>query len=377
MDANFNTVIRQLGAEGINRLARAPLLQDADYLGPNFLPTQQRNSYDVKGGNIKVTGTLAPTIPMDTPFPEGGFIGMSTLTGSTAKFGLSVTLPEKTLRDLRGQLDAIQLGRAGAGASKIDLLTRTLINFITEMIVRPHEEQREYMRMQAITEGKIKVTSNRSKIDVDYGIPAGNKLAKRTGTAAYGRNASVFFADMAKARRTVGASLATVMHLNTLEQILLDPTLVVVAEDYSPDRKTRRVSVRKAAGASVFTPTGFNQDVRSTFDLIGYGKEGQLLDLANPGQTIAIPFINPGRIAVIGDAIRRELLPQAEGTPANALGFLHEGPTEEGDGNLGRWSRVYTPESRPMQVRAEGCENVLPVFDAPERVFLLDTEIDP
>lgn len=374
MDANFNTVIRQLGQEGINRLARAPLVQDADYLGPNFLPTQQRNSYDVKGGSIKVTGTLAPTIPMDSPFPEGGFIGMSILTGSTAKFGLSVTLPEKTLRDLRGQLDAIQLGRAGG--TKLDLLTRTLINFVTEMIVRPHEEQREWMRMQAITEGRIKVTSNRSKLDVDYGIPAGNKLATRTGTAAYGRSASTFFADMAKARRTVGASLATIMHMNTLEQILLDPALVVVAEDYSPDRKTRRVSVRKAAGASVFSPTGFNQDIRSTFDLIGYSKEGQLLDLSNPGQTIAVPFINPGRIAVIGDAIRRELLPQADGTPNNALGFLHEGPTEEGDGALGRWSRVYTPESRPMQVRAEGCENVLPVFDAPERVFLLGTEID-
>lgn len=376
MDANFASVLEQLGRRGIMRLANAPLEQDADYLFERFLPTILRPDYQVTGGNIKIKGTLAPTIPMDTPFPEGGFIGMSDLKENTAKFGLSITLPEATLREIRKLLDQIELGRFDG--SKVELLTNTTINFVQEMIVRPHDDQREWMRAQAITEGVIKQTSNRSEINVNYGIPAGNILAKRTGTAGYGRSASAWQSDYRTARRLLGqAVLATIMHQDTLDQILDNPAnnLVVVGETYSPDRKTRVVQVRKAVTQGGII-VGYDLDSRNSYTLIGYSKFGNLPDLANPGNLIQVPFIRPGRIAVIGDAVRRNLLPQTENTPRDALGYTHVGPTEEGEGALGRWARVYTPEGRPMQLRGEGTENSLPAFDSPERVVLLDTELD-
>jgi hypothetical protein len=376
MDATFASVLQQLGNQGIQNLVNAQPEQDADYLGLRFLPEITKNDYRVSGGNIKVKGTLAPTIGMDSPFPEGGFVGMSSLEEMTAKFGMSVTLSEGILRELQKMLDALSLGRGGIG-NREQMITNTVINFVQEMIVRPHDDQREWMRCQALTEGIIKQMSNRSQLNVDYDIPVGNKLTLKTGTSAYGRSASVWDADYRTARQKLGwAVMATIMHTSTLEQLVDNPAnnLIVTNETFSPDRKTRIVNVRKKTNNGGVI--SFDLDARSSYTLIGYGKSGSIPNLASPGDLIEVPFIAPGRIAIFGDAVRRNLLPQTENTPRDALGYYHIGPTVEGDGRLGRWARVYTPEGRPMFIRAEGCENSLPAFDSPERVVLLSTELD-
>jgi len=42
------------------------------------------------------------------------------------------------------------------------------------------------------------------------------------------------------------------------------------------------------------------------------------------------------------------------------LGYTHIGPTEEADGALGRWARVYTPDDRQWELCGEGVTNGLP-----------------
>jgi hypothetical protein len=56
-----------------------------------------------------------------------------------------------------------------------------------------------YIGMALMT-GGIDWTFNQKRVEVSYGVPAGNLFAERTGTAGYGGSASVFWDDWYEAR---------------------------------------------------------------------------------------------------------------------------------------------------------------------------------
>jgi hypothetical protein len=371
MDVNFQSALRTFEPGQINELANS-VNENIQYLGDTLLPSIQRPGYTATGGNIKIKGTMAQPIPMDTDYPEGGIIGITGVDADTAKFGQSIWFPEKTIREIQAFVEKMQLGLVSGDPAAF--VQNALVNFLEQLIVKPHDDTREYCKIKAITEGKILMVGNKSTVDVDYSIPLSNIFANRTGNNRYNGTTSKFKDDMTAAKKILGQSLlGVVMHGDTLDAIIDNPVhnFVITAEAFSQDRKTRTVTVRTV----VNNGQAFSLDTRTSFTLVGYSREGEILDIANPGQTIKKPFIDVGRIAVIGDTPRVDLLPQLDGTPIGSLGYYHVGPTVEGGGTLGRWSDIYVPEGRPWSIRARGAENSIPMFDKPEDVVLLSTAL--
>jgi hypothetical protein len=377
MDINLASVLLTLRGARIQTLGNTQL-PDSQYVFNSLLPDQATPGYKFQGGAIKASGSVASAVPMDTPFPEGGFLGISTLEGNTIKLGLSVTLPEAVQRRVRELLDQLQLGRVTGSAEAI--LGNAAINFVQDMIVRPHDDMREYLKARAISEGIVNFKSNGVTINIDYSIPTANKFATRSGTAHYGGTASAFNSDMQLARQKLGYNIRGVlMNMQTLDLILLNEAnkLVIQSETVSDDGMVRVVQVRRAVKNAEGIAVGFDQNPNFSYTLTGYARELEMRDLANPNNpTIKVPMMNLGRVAVIGRYLRRDILRARTGNSANdSLGYYHVGPTEEGKGVLGRWLQVYSPENQQETVIVKGCENSAPAFDAPERVVLLQTDM--
>ncbi len=63
--------------------------------------------------------------------------------------------------------------------------SRRCSNFSNALLIQPHLDVAEWLRGQALCTGALAWTFNGLKLEVDYGIPAGNKLTHRTANDAY------------------------------------------------------------------------------------------------------------------------------------------------------------------------------------------------
>lgn len=349
--------------------ARAP----SDYLWESFLPEQLRPNYDVKVGSMTVRATMAGMSGMDSPYAPVGTVETSTFNEQTAKITSSAVLNEVARRQLR--MFAVA---AGQGADEA-VVRNNLLNFSDKLITQPHLDTMEFLRGQAFTGGALAWTSGNIRLSVDYGFPAANKLANRTSTARYGGSASVWWADYRAARSLLkGQVQAVIAHPDTIDQIISNSAnnIIVTAQDLI----TGTVSFVKNVGVTATGPLIPSPDARDRTTIIGYGLEGDILDPANPGKTIGVSFCPRGKVVLIGRQVARGFtvgLGSASATPTSnlMLGYTHIGPTEEGDGALGRWARVYTPDERPWELRGEGVTNGLPVIEAYDRVVILSTDM--
>lgn len=373
MEFNFRTVLGQLTSDEIRTLSR-----QADptktYLMNSLLPDREVPSYKASGGNFSVTGTLASPVPMDTDFPEAGIMGIQTIEQSTFKFGASLLMPEKVLRELQEMLKQM-LSEGRSEGDKQRLMAGTAVNFFREYVINPFDETREYLKARAITEGLISYSSNKVEVAADYGVPVGNILATRAGVAAYNGNASVFLDDIKTARQKLGQDVrATLMNGDTLDSILNNPlhNFIVVAESYSPDRTVRTVNVRQAVKLTGQTGvSALDITPQSSYTFIGYSRTAKLFNPDDPNTPIAKKLIDDGRVVVIGNRLSTEIIPRLNNDGGNTLGYYHVAPTVEGNGALGRWAEIYVPQEMPWSIRARAAENSIPMFDAASRVVLL------
>ncbi len=119
-------------------------------------------------------------------------------------------------------------------------------------------------------------------------------------------------------------------------------------------------------------------DAREVITFITYDEEGEILDPANPGQTINVPFLPRNKIVWVGEATNDgyRVGQGATDDPTNdlALGYTHIAPTVEG-GMSGRWARLFTPEEQPWQLRGQGAQNLLPVIEAPAKIVVATSTI--
>lgn len=371
MDLNFAAVLASLGPDAAFRIinqARPP----ADYLFNTFLPERPRATYDAKAGSMTIRATMAGMVGMDSPYPPGGHVAGRAFHEQTAKIAQHVPLPEALLRELHQLLQA-----AGADVSSDDVMTRTVLNFVDKILVQAQLDTAEWLRGQALTTGVLAWTFNGIQLAVNYGVPAGNLFAQRTGTAGYGGSASVFWADhraaLAKLKNQVRAILA---HPNTINMIVSNTVnnIVLTAQDLA----TGSFSFVKNLGNTATGPFLPSPDVRERVSIIGYGEEGDVLDPTTPTVPEAVKFLPEGLIVYVGNPAPRGFtvgLGGALETETNELpiGFTHIGPTTEGGGRPGRWSQVYTPENQPMTIHGRTAANILPVIDAPEKLVVLST----
>lgn len=373
MEINFNAAIEALGGRaGIARIAneaRAP----SDYLlQSTILPVRQRTGYTAEDAGIVVRATMAAAVGMDSKYPEGGVMDVSTFREQIAKLGIQVNLSERTKRELRETTERMVLqGEQGRVAG---VVVQTVLNFINKLLLQPHWDRIEWLCGQVLFLDEIDWRFNGVNLALDYQSDAAYLFATRTGNDAYGGSSSVFWADHRLAqRRLMNAEYIAIGHGNTINEVVYNDAnsadILAAANGQYQIRRYRGDLERPAT------------DARDSATFVAYSKEGEVFSPDGDGSTVKVPFAPEGQILYVARGRPDEDLVQVDqgstddGENDLELGFTHLGPTEEADGALGVWARAYVPEDMPMQVRGQSASNVLPVLRGKKRRVVLSTEM--
>lgn len=366
MQLDFRPVLALIGTQEPFRIinsARTP----ADYALSQILPEVPSLSYKIDLNTLVVRTTMAGLTPMDNPYFTGGMVEMEGLKEETLKLTLKAGFGEKQLRALQ----QIAVFQAAAGRSPDASLVDEVLNFHEKVIVQGHFDATEYLRGLVLTTGQLVLEQNGVSVNVDYGVPAENLFATRTGADAYGSTDSKFWEDMRKQRKILGRPAARIAHGDTIADIVDNPANNIRVEAEG-DTWVRLRRYREIQGNTVVS-----EDTRDTVVLIEYNKEGEVL--RPDGTTIKVPFLKPGYVVAVGRAGEPGYMPgqgSIEERPDSplALGYTHLAPTVEG-GEPGRWSNVFTPQETPYTVQYLSAANLLPVLIAPKKLCVASTEI--
>lgn len=369
MFVNFAAVIAALGADAAIRIAneaRAP----GDYLFETLLPEEQRWTYSISSGSMSIRPTMAGLVGMDSPYPPGGIIDVSTFVEQTAKIANEVPLSEQALREMQQMLMALTANNQPTN----ETAQREVLNFYDKVVVQPHLDAMEWLRGQALCFGSINWTYNRKDLVVSYGVPGANILATRTvaGNTYYGGSASAWWADIKALRKALRGNVRAILaHPDTVDMARFNNVnaMVPIAEGNGT------ITLRR----TVNNGTAFSPDAADTVTIVLYDREGEIVDPANPTQSLIIPFMERGKLVAIGNPGRNGYRvgegatddPRYEGR----LGYTHIAPTTENGGRPGRWGQLYTPENAPWSLRGRAVTNGLPVIETPEKIAIATTEM--
>jgi hypothetical protein len=304
---------------------------------------------------------------MDSVYPEGGVVDLSTFKEATAKFAQRHRLHEATLRRLQELLIRLM----AQSRPTTEAIQRVALNFLQKVIVQPHLDAAEHLRGLALTTGELDVTNGDIRLQVDYGIPAGNFGTHRAGNDGYGGSASKFWEDVRFHRRVNKSLRFLIAHPNTIDLIRYNAANSLATVNEGDGQITfRRLNTQGA----------FTQDTGDTVTLLSHSKEGEILDTANPGKTKKVPFMPEGAITGIGEGDGAENLFDGVGEGATddpladlAVGYTHVAPTTEGMGTPGRWAEVYTPQEAPYTIEGRGASNIMPVIENVKKVSVTTT----
>lgn len=368
MELNFIEAISALGPRAAFRIANATR-PPTNYLFNTILPEMNKPSYYVDSGNMTVRSTMAGLVGMDSPFPPGGVVEVSTFLEQSAKMAIDVALTEGALRQIQEMLAQVMMN----GGSSKEALSQEALNFLNKVVVQALMDRAEWLRGQALVTGAIDWTFNKKNLSVDYGIPNANMLANNTSNDAYGGSSSDFWADVREAQRLLRYSVrAFIAHSDTINEIVdNDVNAVEVLSQSNGGFSIRRYK-------SISGTTVPSTDARDQITLIAYDEEGEIFDPTDPSTTITVPFMPTGKILAIGNnnqsGYRVGQGSTDDPTLDLALGYTHVAPTVEG-GAPGRWARLFTPQEEPWQLRGQGVQNLLPVIESPKKIVVLSTDM--
>lgn len=376
----FTEALRQIYGTPVGGFPNAVLYMASEsrpqssYLLNTFLPNRNRNDYQARTGSMTIRTTMAGLVGMDTDYPEGGLIESSAFNEQVAKIAVKATLREAQLRELQAFVAQMMLARNGqvSQGEITNQMAAEAINFLDKVVIQAHMDTEEYLKGRALFTGGIDWTFGKVRLLVDYGIPAANKPAQRTGNDGYGGSTSKFWTDVRFHRKQQRTGIqAIVMHPDTADMIQYNAAnnIALVSD---PADMSRRIWRKMNT-----TNGNFSQDSQDVVEVLTYGLEGEVYDLANPGKTLRIPFCPKGVVASFGrNQASQYMVGQGSTAPAvRELGYGHVAPTIEGGGIAGRWAQLYTPEAEPWQLVGRGTENFLPVIDNPELIVLTTTDM--
>lgn len=370
MFVNFAAVIAALGRNAAFRIANGARTP-ADYLFNTFLPERNVWSYHVASGNMTIRSTMAGLVGMDSAYPPGGMVDISSFLEQTAKIANEVSLTEQALRELQNFLQTLRISDQPTDVAARD----TVLNFLDKVIVQPHLDTAEWLRGQALTFGAINWTFNNKSLVVNYGVPAANFLPTRdlaSGTN-YAGATSMFWDDIRSIRRALRryGVRAILAHPDTIDEARYNPAnnMVVVGE------ANNAITFRR-----VVPQTGnFTLDAADVVTVVSYDLEAEVLNPADTSTTLRIPFMTRGKLVGIGNnrftGFRVGMGSTDDPNATNELGYTHIGPTVEGGGTPGRWAQLYTPEAAPWELRGRAAQNILPVIEAPDHIVVATTEM--
>jgi hypothetical protein len=367
MFVNFQAVIAALGEGAAFRIANATR-PPGDYLLNTILPERNMWTYNIDSGSMTVRPTMAGLVAMDSPYPPGSIIEISTFLEQSAKIANEVTLPEATLRQIQQMMQHLRMTDQPTN----EAVQNEVLNFLDKVVVQPHIDAMEWLRGQALCTGAINWTFNRKTLVVSYGVPAGNIFATRTGTAHYGGSASAFWTDIVNIRRALKGRVRVILaHPDTVDLARYNAanSMAVVSEGDGS------VTFRRLTAEGQLT-----QDVGDTVTIVSYAGEGEIVDPANPSQSLIVPFFERGKLVGIGRPAGTRGFRVGEGATVDEssdveIGYTHIGPTVEGGGRPGRWSQLGTPQTRPWEIFGRGVTNGLPVIENPELIAIATSDM--
>jgi hypothetical protein len=370
-DIPFGEAIKDLGPQAAFKFANGAKTP-ARYFFETLLPEQLKPTYHIEQGNMLVRATMAPFVGMDSPYPESGVAELTSFKEQTPKIANRVTLKEATLRMIQDLIINMKASSASAADVK-RMVGNEVLNVLQKLILRSHFDAMEYLRGKALVTGAISAETNGITLSVNYGVPAGNFLTNRTGTAAYGGSASVFWSDIRSLQQKLRWNVrAFMMHPDTFDVVVSNPVNNIdILNSGNGVYLIRKVISQ--AGNTVPSP-----DARDRVEIITYDGEGEIFDQANPGKTTIIKFMPVGKVLAVANNKRNEYR-VGEGSTDDPdadlpLGYTHIAPTVEG-GAMGRWADQYTPQEEPWQLVSRGVTNGLPVIEAPEKIAVSSSDI--
>lgn len=372
MDFDLRQAIENLEESTVFELAnqaRPP----ADYIFNMVLPSINMDTYDVANSTMTIRTTMAGMSGMDSKFASGGASELTEMNGKTGKITVTADLPEQFLRQLQNML----LRLTAQNMSTSEAIQQTGLNFVNKIIVQAILDREEWLKGQALFTGGLDWTFNGKQLKADYGIPAGNFLTARSGNDAYGGSTSKWWVDYYAAQEILGWKVsACIMHPTTLKAIMSNADvngLQFVTADPSTNTFVFQRLVSRAGN------TVLSSDPRDFVTIIAYNKEGEVWDLANPGQTVKVPFCPVGGVLWIGERIdaASNIFVVGDGSTLQPIlenpvlmGYGHVAPTTEGGGMPGRWSRLIVSQDKPWSLSADGVSNFIPVIQAPKRIVI-------
>lgn len=400
MEFSFQEIINQLnqGTPGSNfawNIARAALTP-SDYLFNSIIPNTEQPTFDVKGGNMIFTPTMVQGVPMDDHYPPIGAITSSTFFENTTKMGGSIFINEKQLRDMyQWELSLMAQARIMGGDvngtlsvnDNTGLADNNTINGrrlntllgLSTMMLKAHWDTQEYLKGKALCYALIGGNDFKFMgvdLEVNYDIPATNKFTARTGNDKYGGSTSKFWTDI-RALYKVLSNFEIFMNSNTYYSILdngvngLNVTANTKITRYHSVQRFQRIDTSKVTQII---------DQRDSLSINIYDRSGSVMKTTNGSAALqTIPFLPDGKIFVVGDLepIGLELTQGPVPNPDNNLqfGYNHIAPTVEGQMVPGIWSRIFTPQDKPMNLQAETAINQLPVILNPKKLVILTTDL--
>lgn len=370
MELNFSQALQTLGPDAAVRIGNAAR-PPASYLFATLLPERLEESFFVESGTMTIRTTMAGLAAMDSPYPPGGAIEESTFAEQTAKIAIESTLSEKTLRKILLMVQRLSL-RGGDVRGAVE---GEMLNFLDKVILQAIFDRGEYLRARALVNGALDWTFNQKTLSVNYGVPAANFLTTRSGNDRYGGSTSKFWTDVLAAQELLRYSVRTaILSSKLMNQILANTANSLALVNHTGNIFTVRRYVQ------INTQNVLSSDERDQFTFVVYDEEGEIMDLANPGQTVKIPFMPQNKILFVGNNNATGYRVGQGSVVDNpidrlALGYTHVGPTIEGGGELGTWSRLYTPENRPWMLMGQAAQNMLPVLEAPQLVCVATSDL--
>ena len=374
MDFSFSEALDALGRNAGFRIINEAR-PSTDYLYETLLPEMQKPDYFVQSAYMLIRAVMAGLVGMSAPYPPGAVMEASTFLEKSAKIANAVTLEEEPLREIQ----QILVNRGLTGDARKEFLMNEALNFMDKVIVQGHMDTFEWLRSQCLFTGKIQWTFNKKELDIDYGVPAGFFGANRAGNDRYNAEnaANKFWTDHYAALKALYYNVRAIIgHTDTILAII----------------NTDQIKVDVSQNGNVFTLRRFrtrgngeilSSDTRDTLQIIAYDLEGEVLDPADTSKTKRVQFAPTGKLLYVANN-RRSGYRVGEGSTPDpvrdqALGYTHIAPTVEGNGAMGRWGRLYVPETAQWSVRAEGVTNGLPVREdvtaTQAKTYVLSTDL--
>lgn len=374
MNFSFREALDSLGRNAAFRIINEAR-PSSEYLLETLLPEMNKPDYHVDSGYMTIRATMAGLVGMDSPYPPGGQVEISTFLERTAKIGISTMLSEAALR----QLQQILMQRGLTGANRTQYLANEAMNFFEKVVVQAQMDTAEWLRSKALFAGAINWTFNKKNLVVDYGVPSSFFGTNRSGNDRYNANHADnkfwtdHYAALAALRYNVRAIIG---HTTTVLSIINTD-----ANNFEVSQSGNVFTLRRWRGKA--NGSALSNDSRDSVQIIAYDREGEVIDPADTGLTQRIQFAPSGKLLYVGNNARSGYRVGEGSTPDPifdvALGYTHIGPTVESGGAPGRWGRVFTPEMSPWQLNAEGAENSLPVREdvsaTQAKTYVLSTDL--